>query len=58
MQYVTQGPPEAGGYDQPKGLSNSGAKGRGLHLMGLRVARFQTQSCQGFSEFGLQSSSS
>ena len=45
----------ARGYDQPKAWSNSGAKGRGLHLMGLLMARFPTQSFQGFSEFGLQS---
>ena len=40
VQYVTLGPPEAGGYDQPKGWSNSGAKGRGLHFIVLQVARF------------------
>ena len=27
VQLVTRGPPEAGGYDQPKGWSNSKAKG-------------------------------
>ena len=58
VRYVTRGPPEAGGYDQPKGWSNNGAEGRGLHFMGLRVASFSTQGCQGFSGSGLQSSSS
>ena len=47
-----------GGYDKPKGWSNNGVEGRGLNLMGLRVARFLKQGCQGFSGFGLQSSSS
>ena len=58
VQYVTRGPLEAGGYDQPKGWSNSGVEGRGLHFMGLRMARFSTQGCQGFFRSGLQYSSS
>ena len=42
VRYVTWGPPEVGSYDQPKGWSNSGAEGRGLHLIGLQVALFPT----------------
>ena len=56
MQHVTWGPPEVGGYDQPRGWSNSRAKERDLHLIGLWVARFPTQGCQGFPglDFNLQ----
>ena len=56
MQRVTRGPLEAGGYDQPKGWSNSGAKVRGLCFMSLQMLAFGHRATKAFLglDFNLQ----